>query len=82
MELLAGAAEDYGFLRLLKWYRYLPVGPVKKLLIRQMLSPKRQRLYEQIWKQVEEASMEYPERQYEHFLNKNIQFKGKVWTEN
>ena len=73
MEQLARAAEDHGFLRLIKWYRYLPVMPVKKLLIHQMLSPKRQRLYEQIWKQVKEASGEYPERQYEGVLNRIIQ---------
>ncbi len=72
MEELAREAEDYGFLKLLKWYRYLPAAPVKKLLIHQMLSPKRQRLYELIWKLVQEASMEYPERQYEESLNKKI----------
>lgn len=78
MEQMAKAAEDYGFLKLLKWYRYLTVAPVKRLLIRQMLSTKRQKLYEQIWKQVKEASMEYPERQYENSLNKMIQLEREA----
>lgn len=72
MERCAKAAEDYGFLKLLKWYRYFPVAPVRNLLIHQMLSPKRQRLYEYILNQAINASMEYQERLYGDSLNEKI----------
>lgn len=75
MKKLAARAGDSGYQRLLKLYRFCPVGFLADFLGQRLTSPKRQRLYEVIWQKVEEASLEYPCRDYGEELNAQIQKK-------
>ena len=76
MKVLAEEAEDLDFLQKLKLYELSPFKQqARKTLIKAMQNPKRNRLYEHIFKKVQEASSEYPERTYSDGLHEMIQKK-------
>ena len=77
MERLAKKAKDTRYLWLVKLYRYFPNRILEKLLAMRLLRPKRQRLYETIWQEVQSASEVYPERDYGTRLNEEIRRKRK-----
>lgn len=64
MERLAQEAGDREYLRLLKIYKVFSISFVKRWMAKKLLSPKRQKLYELIYRKVGAASLEYPERDY------------------
>lgn len=73
MEELAMTAGDKSYLRFLKLYRYFPFRCMTYLLRRQLLSPKRKKLYNLIYQKIESASEQYPERDYGPTLNAEIE---------
>ena len=77
MERLAKKAKDTRYLWLVKLYRYFPNRILEKMLAMRLLNPKRQRLYETIWQEVQSASEMYPERDYGARLNEEIRRKRK-----
>ena len=77
MERLARKAKDTRYLWLIKLYRYFPNRILEKMLAMRLLNPKRQRLYETIWQEVQSASEMYPERDYGARLNEEIRRKRK-----
>lgn len=70
---LASEAEDKEYQRLLRLYRRFPYRCVERLLAKQLCSPKRQKLYQVIYQKIEEASAEYPERDYGTERNEEIE---------
>lgn len=73
MRTLAEEAGDKEFLRLIRLYRFpLFKKQMVRLLTKAMQSPKRNRLYQLIFKKVEEAASEYPERTYQDGLHDKI----------
>lgn len=68
MERLAAEAGDGEYLGLMKFYKVFSASLLKKRMekwmAKKLLSPKRQALYELIYRQVCEASLEYPQRDY------------------
>lgn len=64
MKEMAKEAGDRQFLLLLELYRRFPGSVLDKCLVKQMQSPKRQRLYEVIWEHICRGSMAYPQRSY------------------
>ncbi len=74
---LAIAAEDRGFVRLLRLGRHLPKALAQRILQRAMQSPARQRLYDLIWTKVEAASGQYARRDYGAAANAQIEEKRR-----
>ena len=73
MRMLAEEVGDRAFLRLLKLYELTPFKPqIARLIANAMQSPKRIKLYQLIFKKVEEASSVYPEREYSDGLHEKI----------
>lgn len=73
MEKLSIEAEDDQYLQLVKLYRKFPFRWMGIFLSKQLLNPNRQRLYELIWDKVEQASKEYPCRDYGEIINRNME---------
>lgn len=74
MKALAKEAGDRAFLRLIRWYEVIPFQKAMvRLLVRAMQKPERLNLYELLFRKVEEASLEYPERIYSDGLHKKIE---------
>lgn len=69
----AVAAGDKSYLRFLWLYRYFPFRCMTYFLSRQLLSPKRQKLYNLIYQKIEAASEAYPERDYGSVLQAEIE---------
>ena len=63
MEYYAKKAGDDSYLKWIKWYRRFPW--LRKKLSKLLLDSKRERLYQEIYRDIEKASMSYPVRKYE-----------------
>ena len=83
MQSLAKEAGDHWFASLVTMYRILPMKRyTKQVLARAMQSPRRACLYERIFRLVEEASKQYPERIYPEHIAKDIQNQREMVIHN
>ena len=73
MKDLAKEAGDKRFLLLLALYRYLPFSGVRKILQWALNRPARTPLYELLFYKIQEASSQYPQRDYGKAHNRSIE---------
>lgn len=73
MRQLAIEAGDWWFATLTSIYKKFPFVKLSHCIAKVMNQPKRQKLYELIYRKMCEASLEYPERDYGETLNREIQ---------
>lgn len=74
---LVKESDDNGFKKLMWIYYFFRSYSLEKLISKKFLSPKRQKLYETIYQKVQEASLEYPKRDYGYALNSEMEDKRK-----
>lgn len=72
MEAFSKKANDKEYVRWIRLYRRFPNRYLESVLQKKLLSPKRQNLYNLIWKTIEAASSQYPERDYGKTINEMI----------
>ena len=74
MRNLAFEAGDRTMMRMLSWYRLkILKGILDRRIIRMMMRPGRNALYQLLFKKVETAAGQYPERSYSETMDAKIQ---------
>lgn len=71
MEYYAKKAGDDIYLKWIKWYRRFPW--LRKKLSQLLLDSKRERLYQEIYREIEKASSSYPSRKYDEQTQTSVE---------